>query len=125
MTVPRWLPVAAVTVLAAGVAWLNRGERVAVDLGIATFYRAPLTVVLFAAFLAGMLSMLALSLRQDLRLRDELRRRGLLDAPAARIEVTEWERPRETAAEPEPEPEREEEDDRTIAYPRYDGDPAD
>lgn len=78
----RWLPAAAVTLLAAVLAWLNRGERVALDLGVATFYRAPLTVVLFLAFLAGMLSMLWLSLRHDRRVRDELRRHGLLQ-PAA------------------------------------------
>lgn len=79
---PRWLPAAAVTLLAAALAWLNRGERVALDIGVATFYRAPLTVILFLAFLAGMLSMLWLSLRHDRRVRDELRRHGLLQ-PAA------------------------------------------
>lgn len=93
----RWLPPAAVTVLAAGLAWLNRGERVALDVGIATFYRAPLTMVLFLAFLAGMLSMLWLGLRQDRRMREELRARGLLDVPA-RSAGPAWARPQETAA---------------------------
>lgn len=83
MTARRWLPAAAVAVFAAWLTWMNRGERVAVDVGLVTFYRAPLTVVLFVAFVAGMLSMLALSYRHDLRLREELRARGLLDAPAA------------------------------------------
>jgi HAMP domain-containing protein len=153
VTVPRWLPAAAITVFAAGITWLNRGERVALDIGITTFYRAPLTVVLFLAFLAGMLSMLWLSLRQDLRTREELRARGLLDAPArpaapqatesghpeqtpARAEpVPAW-REEETAVRQDPSPEwrRQEEtaerpepapaDDRTVSYPRYDEDPA-
>ncbi|HEX6373902.1 MAG TPA: hypothetical protein VF006_33545 [Longimicrobium sp.] len=117
MTAARWLPAAAVTVFAAGLAWLNRGERVALDVGVATFYRAPLTVVLFLAFLAGMLSMLLLSLRHDRRVRDELRRHGLLQpgepaAPAASA----W------GVAREPAPARD--DERTIAYPRYDEDPA-
>ncbi|HEU0301643.1 MAG TPA: hypothetical protein VFR37_19465 [Longimicrobium sp.] len=142
----RWLPVAAVALFAAGFAWLNRGERVAVDVGVATFYRAPLTVVFFLAFLAGMLSMLALSLRQDLRMRDELRARGLLDVPPSATPppaAAEWSRPREAPVEPAPAPAGEDErtlayprfddgpaavrdqDDRTVAYPRYDGEPAD
>lgn len=139
MTVPRWLPAAAITVFAAGITWLNRSERVALDIGIATFYRAPLTVVLFLAFLAGMLSMLFLSLRQDLRMREELRARGLLDAPArpAASAAPEWggseptatpeppagpawNRPDETVVRSEPPPAQ----DRTVIYPRYDEDPA-
>ena|GEM_PF-2194241 len=123
MTVPRWLPAAAVAVFAAGLVWLNRGERVALDVGITTFYRAPLTVVLFVAFLAGMLSMLFLSLRQDLRMREELRARGIiLDVPArqAASEPSEWERPEETPVRTDVTPA----DERTVIYPRYDEDPA-
>jgi hypothetical protein len=78
VTAPRWLPAAAVTVFAAALAWLNRGERVALDVGMFTLYRAPLAVVLLLVFLAGMLAMLLLSLRHDRRVRDELRRHGLL-----------------------------------------------
>lgn len=78
MTIPRWLPPAGIALAAGLFTWLNRGERAVVSIGIATFYRAPLTVVLFLAFLAGMLAMLALSLRHDLRMRQELRARGLL-----------------------------------------------
>ncbi|HEY0016717.1 MAG TPA: hypothetical protein VGC13_10375 [Longimicrobium sp.] len=124
MTAPRWLPAAAVTVFAAALAWFNRGERVALDVGIATFYRAPLTVVLFLAFLAGMLSMLLLSLRQDRRLRDELRARGILDLPAppaaAAPAEPEWQRPQQAPERPEPAAA----DDRTDIYVRYDEDPA-
>jgi uncharacterized integral membrane protein len=96
--VPRWLPAAAVTLLAAAIAWFNRGETVALNLGFATFYRAPLTVILFLAFLAGMMSMLWLGLRQDLRMREELRARGILDVPSrpAAPAAPEWSRPEET-----------------------------
>lgn len=126
MTAPRWLPAAAVTFFAAALAWFNRGERVALDVGIATFYRAPLTVVLFLAFLAGMLSMLLLSLRQDRRLRDELRARGILDLPtrpavAAAPAEPGWQRPQEAPVRPDPAPQT---DDRTDIYVRYDEDPA-
>jgi uncharacterized integral membrane protein len=124
MTAPRWLPAAAVTVFAAALAWFNRGERVALDVGITTFYRAPLTVVLFLAFLAGMLSMLLLSLRQDRLLRDELRARGILDLPARPAAPAaaqpEWQRAQETPVRPDPSPT----DDRTDIYVRYDEDPA-
>jgi hypothetical protein len=81
VTIPRWLPPAGIALAAGLFTWLNRGERAVVHLGIATFYRAPLTVVMFLAFLSGMLAMLALSLRHDLRMRQELRARGMLDGP--------------------------------------------
>lgn len=74
----RWLPLAAVTLLAGAFAYLNRGETVSLRLGVATFHQAPLAVVCFLAFLFGMLSMLALGLRHDLRHRRWLRERGLL-----------------------------------------------
>lgn len=80
----RWLPVVGVTLAASLFAWLNRGERVVVDVGVATFYRAPFTVVFFLAFLAGMVSMLLLGLRHDLRVRRELQARGLVSAPPHR-----------------------------------------
>lgn len=150
---PRWLPIAGVTLLASLFAWLNRGERVAVDLGILRFYRAPLTVVAFLAFLAGMLSMLLLSLRHDRRLREELRARGVLEPvrpePARAPAASAWgvarepddrtvasSRPHDVSAREEEErtiayPSYDEEpsaargqDDRTVSYPRYDEDPA-
>jgi uncharacterized integral membrane protein len=103
----RWLPIAAVTLLAAAFSWFNRGERVVVDLGVATFYRAPFTLVVFLAFLAGMLSMLFLGLRHDLRVRRELQARGLLDgAPAPAVPVS-AEPSAPVRAEPDP-------DDRTL-----------
>ncbi|MBW3573208.1 MAG: LapA family protein [Gemmatimonadetes bacterium] len=128
MRVPRWLPAAAVTLLAAAIAWFNRGERVAVDVGFTTFYRAPFTIVLFVAFLAGMLSMLALSLRNDMRVRDELRARGLLDAPHAPEPSPAWaepEAPDATAAfDARDDTPASAAEDRTAIHPRYDRDPA-
>jgi uncharacterized integral membrane protein len=132
---PRWLPIAGVTLLASLFAWLNRGERVAVDLGIFRVYRAPLTVVAFLAFLAGMLSMLLLSLRHDRRLREELRARGLLEParpePARTPAASAWGVARESddraiaSSRPHDVPSaREDDGDRTAAFPRYDEDPA-
>lgn len=113
MSTPRWLPVAGAALLAAVFTWLNRGERVAVELGLLRFYRAPLTLVVCLAFLAGMLAMLLLSLRHDRRVREELRARGLLEPapprPAAPV-ASAWGVTREPAA-PRP-------DERTVAYPR-------
>lgn len=81
--VARWLPLAGVTLLAGALAFLNRHETVSLRLGVVTLHQTPLALVGFAAFMLGMLSMLVLGLRQDLRLRRLLRERGLLDAPAA------------------------------------------
>jgi hypothetical protein len=119
MTAPRWLPAAAAAFFATTLAWLNRGERVAIDVGFTTFYRAPLAIVLLGVFLAGMLAMLLLSLRHDRMVRDELRRHGLLqpEEPAVRA-ASAW------GVAREPAPARDEAADRTIAYPRYDEEPA-
>lgn len=124
MTAPRWLPAAGAAVFAAALAWLNRGERVAVDVGVVTFYRAPLALVLLLVFLAGMMAMLLLSLRHDRRVRDELRRHGLLEPvePARPAAASAWGVSREPPPAHEPPPARD--PDRTIAYPRYDEDPA-
>jgi hypothetical protein len=114
VNVRRWLPALGITLAAAAFTWLNRGERVAVDVGLFRFYRAPLTLLVFLVFLAGMLSMLLLSLRHDRRVREELRARGLLEpaprpaAPAASA----W------GVAREPVPPRQ--DERTAAYPRGD-----
>lgn len=133
MSARRWLPAAGVTLLAAGFAWLNRGERVPVDLGLFRVYRAPLTIVAFLAFLAGMLSMMALSLRHDRRVRDELRRRGLLEIPPAgepvRPAASAWgltrePAPRRDADDGRTAPFSHDADDRTVAVSRDGGDPA-
>jgi uncharacterized integral membrane protein len=125
----RWLPAAGVTLFAAVFAWLNRGERVVVDLGLLRVYRAPLSMVAFLAFLAGMLSMLALSLRHDRRLREELRARGLLEGaprPSPAPAASAWGVRREPSATADETAavETAVDDERTLAYPRYDEDPA-
>ena len=86
----RWLPPVGVALLAAAFAYLNRVEKVQVELGLVDFY-ASSAVVILAAFLLGMTAMLLLGLRQDLRLRDELRARGLLDGavPASSLSTPE------------------------------------
>lgn len=74
----RWAgAIAVVVVLAgsAGFAVLNGGQRVTLDLGLATFRRVPVTWVAFGALLLGMLMMLAVDLRSDLRVRRILRDR--------------------------------------------------
>jgi uncharacterized integral membrane protein len=76
-----WLPPVGVALLAAGFAYLNRAEKVQVELGLVDFYASSALVIL-AAFLLGMTAMLLFGLRQDLRLREELRARGLLDGAA-------------------------------------------
>lgn len=115
MSAARWLPALGVTLVAALFTWWNRGERIVVDVGLVHFYRAPLAVVVFLAFLAGMLSMLLLSLRHDRRVRDELRARGLLEpapARAAAPAASAW----GVARGPAPRAE-----EPAAAYPRLDG----
>jgi hypothetical protein len=114
VTIPRWLPPAGIALAAGLLTWLNRGERAIVHLGIATFYGAPLTVVLFLAFLAGMLAMLALSLRHDLRMREELRARGLLGAPPV-PGTSAWPAVAASPARHQPGP-----GDETVAFPADD-----
>ncbi|CAN5669354.1 hypothetical protein BH23GEM11_BH23GEM11_11120 [soil metagenome] len=53
----------------------NGSERMTLDLGLWTFYRVPMTWVVFASFLLGMLVMLLAGLHADLRVRRFLRGR--------------------------------------------------
>lgn len=64
----------ALAVVAAAFAWLNGGVRVAVNLGIARIDAAPLPIVVFAAFLLGMVTLFLASLKADLRTQRMLRR---------------------------------------------------
>ncbi len=78
MTRPgRWLPLAGICLLAALFAYANRGETLVLHLGFALLYRAPVSVVILAAFLLGMAAMLAIGAREDRRIRRLLRERQL------------------------------------------------
>jgi uncharacterized integral membrane protein len=81
----RWLPAVGVTLVAAWFVVLNRGETVVVNLGVVRFYQVPLTMAVFLAFMAGMISMFLLGLRHDLRLRRQMRERGLLGDEIPRV----------------------------------------
>lgn len=82
MKLSGWLAVVAGGVLAGLFAFLNRWERVSVELGFTRLYAVPLAIFFFAAFLLGMAAMLLMSLPQDRRTRELLRAHGLLDPPA-------------------------------------------
>ena len=56
-------------------AGLNGGQRVTLRLGIATFYRVPLPVLVFGSLILGMLVMLVAGIASDLRVRRILRDR--------------------------------------------------
>ncbi len=75
MTRGGWFGVAALALLAAAFAYANRGESAAVHLGFATFYRAPVSLLVLGSFLLGMVAMLLLGLRQDLQVRRLLQER--------------------------------------------------
>lgn len=76
----RWLLPLGVAALVTLFAYLNRGERTTLHLGVGTLYRVPLPLVILSAILLGMLVMFLLGLRQDLRVRRILRENGLLHA---------------------------------------------
>lgn len=70
----RLLVGGALAVIAAAFAWLNGDVRVAVNLGVARVDAAPLPIVVFVAFLLGMLTLFLASLKADLRMHRMLRR---------------------------------------------------
>ena len=70
----RLLVGAGLALVAAVFAWLNGDVRVAVNLGLVKIDAAPLPVVVFAAFLLGMLTLFLASLKADLRMQRMLRR---------------------------------------------------
>jgi len=76
-----WLGVVAGAVAAGLFAFLNRFERVSVNLGLTRIDALPLSIFFFTAFLLGMAVLLLLSLPYDRRTRDLLRAHGLADAP--------------------------------------------
>jgi uncharacterized integral membrane protein len=64
-----------VLVLSMAFAAANGGQSVTVRLGVATFYRVPLTVVAFGALILGMVVMLVAGIHSDLKVRRILRAR--------------------------------------------------
>ena len=64
-----------VLVLALSMAFaaLNGGQRVTLRLGVATFYRVPLTAVAFSALILGMVVMLVAGIHSDIKVRRILR----------------------------------------------------
>jgi uncharacterized integral membrane protein len=82
VTLRGWIAVAVAGVVAGLFAFVNRFERVSVELGFTHLYAVPLALFFFAAFLLGMAAMLLISLPQDRRIRELLRAQGLLDVPA-------------------------------------------
>lgn len=92
----RWGLLAAIGGLAAVFASFNSRERVALSLGFTELYRVPLVVLIFVAFLAGMVTMFLLGLRHDLRVRQALREAGFGEPIAAEEAAARWEEEPET-----------------------------
>lgn len=67
--------VVAVLALSVVFAALNRGHRVNLDLGFATFYGVPVTWVAFGGLLVGMLVLFVAGIHADLKVRRILRER--------------------------------------------------
>lgn len=71
----------ALALLAAGFAWLNGGVRVDVNLGLVRLSGVPLSMLVFATFLLGMLTLFLAGLKAELRTHRMLERyRDLLRA---------------------------------------------
>lgn len=70
----RLLVGGALALIAAAFAWLNGDVRVAVNLGVVRIDAVPLPIVVFVAFLLGMLTLFLASLKADLRMQRMLRR---------------------------------------------------
>lgn len=85
----QWLGIAAIALVAALFAFFNAGEAVPVDLGLFVLYQVPLVVLIFIAFLLGMLAMFLAGLRHDMKVRALLRERGhdVPPAPPTRPEL--------------------------------------
>ena len=69
----RWLLVAALLIVLLGFSLLNLDQRVSIDLVVARWNDLPLLLVLFEAFIAGMLLWFAISFVTVARLQKELR----------------------------------------------------
>lgn len=87
----RWAGLAAIGAFAALVTSFNSGERVALNLGFTVLYRIPLVLLIFLAFLAGMITMFLLGLRHDMRVRRALREAGFGEQAAVEEAAPRWE----------------------------------
>lgn len=74
----KWLGIAALLIVLLGFAMLNVDQQVDVDFFIWQFQDVPLILVIFEAFIAGMLVWFLIAFVNELKLRNELRtlRRG-------------------------------------------------
>lgn len=87
----RWAGLAAIGAFAALFTSFNAGERVALNLGFMVLYRIPLVLLIFLAFLAGMITMFLLGLRHDMRVRRALREAGFGEQAAVEEAAPRWE----------------------------------
>ena len=71
----RWVALGVITLLAALFGYFNSGESVAIHLGFVVLYQIPLVILIFLAFLLGMLTMFLAGLRHDMKVRQLLRER--------------------------------------------------
>jgi uncharacterized integral membrane protein len=97
MRAARWLILLGIALLSGLFAYFNAGERITVNLGFTILYRVSLARVVLGTFLLGMVTMFLVGLRQDLRLRRQLRDLGLLnrrpdprELPHEEPETTQW-----------------------------------
>jgi len=72
---PGILSIMVVVVLAMAFAAANAGNRVTLELGLITLYRAPVTLVAFSGLLVGMVVMFVAGIHSDLKVRRILRDR--------------------------------------------------
>ncbi len=78
-----WVGLGAVLLGGAAFAAANAGRLVIIDVGVATFYRVPVTFVAFGGMVVGMAVMLIAGIHSDLKVRQLLRQRTLPEAGVA------------------------------------------
>lgn len=74
----RWVGVALLVIAAGFFSFLNSGERVTLNVGVATLYRISLVGLVFIVFLLGMVAMFLFGIRHDREIRDVLTTRDPL-----------------------------------------------
>ena len=90
----RWAALGGIALLAGIFGYFNSGESIALHLGFFVLYQVPLVILIFIAFLMGMLTMFVAGLRHDMKVRELLRERHF-DAPSP---------PLSSYAPPDPDP---------------------